>query len=81
MLADGVQEEVQRAAAAGVSTTARAALGFDHLLAGDVEAMRTATRRYAKRQLTWLRKLPDAHLIDATGRTPQDVAAVIHAMI
>ena len=25
------------------------------------------TRRYAKRQLTWLRKLPGAHLIDVTG--------------
>ena len=26
--------------------------------------MKTSTRRYAKRQLTWLRKLPGAHLID-----------------
>jgi tRNA dimethylallyltransferase len=43
--------------------------------------MRTRTRRYAKRQLTWLRKLPGAHLIDTTGRTPEDVAADIHAMI
>ena len=34
------------------------ALGFEELLAGDVEAMKTRTRRYAKRQLTWLRKLP-----------------------
>ena len=32
--------------------------------------MKTRTRRYAKRQLTWLRKLPGAHLIDVTGRTP-----------
>ena len=30
--------------------------------AGDVEAMKTRTRRYAKRQLTWMRKLPGAHL-------------------
>ena len=40
------------------------ALGFQQLLDGDVEAMKTATRRYAKRQLTWLRKLPEAHLVD-----------------
>ena len=59
-----------RADAAGASATARAALGFQELLDGDVEAMRTRTRRYAKRQLTWLRKLPGAHLIDVTGRDP-----------
>jgi tRNA dimethylallyltransferase len=81
MLAAGVQEEVQRAAASGVSSTARAALGFEDLLDNDVEAMRTATRRFAKRQLTWLRKLPNAHVIDTTDRTPEDVADVIHAMI
>ena len=61
--------------------TARRALGFQELLDGDVEAMKTKTRRYAKRQLTWLRKLPGAHLIDITDRTPEDVAAELVAMI
>ncbi len=81
MLEAGVQAEVQRADARGASSTARAALGFQELLDGDPEAMRRRTRRYAKRQLTWLRKLPGAHLIDTTGRMPEDVAAAIHAMI
>jgi tRNA dimethylallyltransferase len=81
MLAAGVIDEVRRADAAGASPTARAALGFDELLHGDVEAMRTHTRRYAKRQLTWLRKLPGAHLIDVTGRAPEDVAAELDGMI
>jgi tRNA dimethylallyltransferase len=81
MLEAGAADEVARADAAGASATARAALGFQQLLDGDVEAMRTRTRRYAKRQLTWLRKLPGAHLIDTTGRTPEDVAADIHGMI
>jgi tRNA dimethylallyltransferase len=81
MLEAGAQQEAERAHAAGASATARAALGFQQLLDGDVAAMRTRTRRYAKRQLTWLRKLPGAHLIDTTGRTPEDVAADIHAMI
>jgi tRNA dimethylallyltransferase len=81
MLEHGVQREVQQADADHASATARAALGFAELLAGDVAAMRTRTRRYAKRQLTWLRKLPKAHLIDSTGRTPEDIAADIHAMI
>ena len=43
--------------------------------------MKRNTRRYAKRQLTWMRKLPDAHLIDVTGRAPDDVAAELHGMI
>ncbi len=81
MLQQGVQEEVVNAAARHASVTARAALGFEELLNGDTEAMRTRTRRYAKRQLTWLRKLANAHVIDITGRTPEDVAATIHGMI
>jgi tRNA dimethylallyltransferase len=76
-----VTQEVRAADAAGASATARAAVGFQELLDGDVEAMRTRTRRYAKRQLTWLRKLPGAHLIDVTGRTPEDVAAELIAII
>ncbi len=43
--------------------------------------MKTNTRRYAKRQLTWLRKLPGAHLVDMTDRGPEDVAAELVAMI
>jgi tRNA dimethylallyltransferase len=40
--------------------------------------MKTQTRRYAKRQLTWMRKLAGVTLIDVTGRTADDVAAEIH---
>ncbi len=81
MLEAGVEDEVRTADAAGASPTARKALGFQELLDGDIEAMRTRTRRYAKRQLTWLRKLPNAHLIDVTQRTPEDVAAELDGMI
>jgi tRNA dimethylallyltransferase len=81
MVQAGAVEEVRRAHEAGASSTARAALGFDALLRGDVEAMKTATRRYARRQITWMRKLPGVQLIDVTDRTPQDVAAEVHAMI
>ena len=77
MLAAGVKEEVRAAAAARASPTARAAVGFRELLEGDHEAMRRNTRRYARRQMTWLRKLPGAQLIDTTGRAPEDVAAQI----
>jgi tRNA dimethylallyltransferase len=80
MVAAGAEAEVRRADAAGASRTARAALGFEELLTGDVEGMTRRTRNYAKRQLTWLRRLPDAHLIDVTGRDAGSVAAEIEAL-
>jgi tRNA dimethylallyltransferase len=77
MVAAGAVAEVRRADAAGASRTARAALGFTELLKGDITGMKTRTRRYAKRQLTWMRKLPGAELVDVTGRDPADVAAAL----
>lgn len=74
MLADGVQSEVLRARAAGASGTARKALGFDEMLSGDIEGMKRRTRNYARRQLTWMRKLAGVVVIDRTGATAEDVA-------
>ena len=81
MVRDGAAEEARAAAAAGASPGARQALGFDELLRGDLAAMQTRTRRYAKRQLTWLRKLPAGLALDVTGREPAAVAADIHAAL
>jgi tRNA dimethylallyltransferase len=80
MLAAGAQDEVRRAHAAGASATARKALGFEELLTGDVEAMKRRTRNYARRQLTWMRKLAAIHTIDTTGRSPADVAGEVIAL-
>jgi tRNA dimethylallyltransferase len=77
MVAAGVVEQVRAAHRAGASTTARAALGFDELLAGDVDAMKRRTRNYAKRQLTWMRKLADAELVDVTGRMAAETADLV----
>jgi tRNA dimethylallyltransferase len=77
MVAAGVEDEVRRADAAGASQTARVALGFEELLRGAVDAMKQRTRNFARRQLTWLRKLPDVELVDVGGRTPEEVAASI----
>jgi tRNA dimethylallyltransferase len=77
MVAAGAAEEVRAAHAAGASRTARAALGFQELLEGDVDAMKRRTRNYAKRQLTWMRKLSGIHVIDVTGREPADLAEEI----
>jgi tRNA dimethylallyltransferase len=77
MVAAGAADEVRRAAAAGASPTARKALGFDELLRGDVEAMKRRTRNYAKRQLTWMRRLEHAHLVDAAADPADRVLALI----
>ena len=81
MVAAGAAAEVRAADAAGASRTARAALGFAELLADDVDAMKRRTRRYAKRQLTWMRKLAAVELIDLTGRDPGSAAAEIAASL
>jgi tRNA dimethylallyltransferase len=81
MVAAGAAEEVARAHAAGASPSVRQALGFAELLEGDVDAMRRRTRRYAKRQLTWLRKLPDTLTIDLTANDPQSAAAEVRSAL
>jgi tRNA dimethylallyltransferase len=77
MVAAGAAEEVRRAEEAGASVTALKALGYRELLAGDVEAMKRRTRQYARRQLTWMRKLAGVRVIDVTGRAPEEVAREI----
>jgi tRNA dimethylallyltransferase len=67
-------DEVRAADAAGASPTARKALGFEELLAGDVEAMKRKARRLARRQLTWMRKLPGVNVLDTTRREPRELA-------
>jgi tRNA dimethylallyltransferase len=80
MLAEGVREEVLRAHGAGASATARKALGFEELLLGDVESMKRHTRNYARRQLTWMRKLAEVRLLELTDLSPERAAEEIVAM-
>ncbi|HEY3435419.1 MAG TPA: isopentenyl transferase family protein [Solirubrobacterales bacterium] len=77
IVAGGAAEEARRADALGPGRTARKALGFDELLAGDVEAMKQRSRNYARRQLTWMRKIPDLRWIDRTGISDAEVAQQI----
>ena len=80
MVSAGAGDEARRAEAAGASATARKALGFQELLAGDVAAMKRGTRGYAKRQLTWMRKLRGVHELDVTDRDPDAVAREIEVL-
>jgi tRNA dimethylallyltransferase len=77
----GAWEAARIAEALGPSRTARKALGFDELLAGDVEAMKKRSRNYARRQLTWMRKIPNLRRIDRAGRADAEVAAEIAAAL
>lgn len=74
MVAAGAAEEARRADALGPGRTARKALGFDELLAGDLETMKKRSRNYARRQLTWMRKIPALHRIDRTNLSDAGVA-------
>jgi tRNA dimethylallyltransferase len=67
IVAAGALDEVKRAEALGPGRTVRKALGFDELLAGDIETMKKRSRNYARRQLTWMRKIPDVYSVDLTG--------------
>jgi tRNA dimethylallyltransferase len=77
MVTSAAADEARRAAATGASRTARAALGFEELLAGDPRGMKRAHRHYARRQLTWMRRMEDVVVVDRTGRDDADVAAEI----
>jgi tRNA dimethylallyltransferase len=77
MVREGAIEEVVRADDGGASATARKALGFRELLVGDIEGMKRHSRQYARRQLTWMRKLGGVHLIDLSELGADEAAAEI----
>jgi tRNA dimethylallyltransferase len=77
IVAAGAAEEARRADALGPGRTARKALGFDEVLAGDLETMKKLSRNYARRQLTWMRKIPNLVAIDRTGLSDAEVASRI----
>ncbi|MGA9635048.1 MAG: tRNA (adenosine(37)-N6)-dimethylallyltransferase MiaA [Solirubrobacterales bacterium] len=85
MIAGGATGEARAALEAGPSRTARAALGFEQLVSDidaapsreAIESIKAAHRSYARRQLTWMRRMEGVELIDRTERDDGDVAAEI----
>ena len=65
MIAGGATGEARAALEAGPSRTARAALGFEQLVSDidaapsreAIESIKAAHRSYARRQLTWMRRM------------------------
>jgi tRNA dimethylallyltransferase len=74
IVAGGGEEEARRADALGPGRTARKALGLGEILAGDLETMKRRSRNYARRQLTWMRKIPNLTTIDRTHLTDAETA-------
>ncbi|MBE0476736.1 MAG: tRNA (adenosine(37)-N6)-dimethylallyltransferase MiaA [Coriobacteriia bacterium] len=92
MVAAGLLDEVRALLDAGYreALTAAQAIGYKELVPvaegradlGDaVEAVKLATRRYAKRQLTWFRADPRVRWVDATGLAPGGVLAQALALL
>jgi tRNA dimethylallyltransferase len=77
MAASGAGEEARAALEGGASRTARAALGFEGFIRGDLDAVKSAHRGYARRQLTWMRRMEGVCVIDRSGRDDRQVAAEI----
>ena len=89
MLAAGAAEQARALAERGVSRTARAALGFEQLLEGHdaapppeaVDAIKAAHRRYARRQLTWMRRMEHVRVFDRTGLSDRSTAERIEPLL
>ena len=81
MVASAAGDEARRAAASGASRTARAALGFEDLMNGNPRAMKRGHRQYARRQLTWMRRMEDVVVVDRTARDDADVAEKILGLL
>ena len=88
MFQSGLLDEVVRLIKQGYGEGCKGfeALGYRHaaaVLAGQstvdqaVELTKRDTRRYAKRQLTWFRKEPDMHWVQAPGETPEALEQVL----
>jgi tRNA dimethylallyltransferase len=86
MMAAGLLAEVQHLLEGGyrVALTAAQAIGYKELvpviegavaLADAVAVIKQASRRYAKRQLTWFRADPRIVWLDVTGSTASEASA------
>jgi len=83
MFEAGVQEEVERALAGPISTTARQALGLDEVATlpreEAIAAIVVRTRRYAAYQRKWMRRIPGIAMVGA-DRPPGEIADDIVAL-
>ena len=67
IVASGAVEEVRRAEQAGPRARRARRSASTSCSAGDIELMKKRSRNYARRQLTWMRKIPNLRRIERTG--------------
>jgi tRNA dimethylallyltransferase len=77
----GAPEEARALLAGPLSRTAAAAIGLDAFASRDREAVVREHRRLARRQMTWMRKMPGIELVDAGAGDPAVAAQRIEAML
>lgn len=70
-------EEAHAVLGSNPSRTAAAAIGLDEFVTGDLERIKAQHRAYAKRQITWMKKMPEIELIERRGRSDADLARLI----
>ena len=92
MIRLGLQDEVQSLVDNGLGNTltARQAIGYKELLAcldgrcsldDAMASIKQATRRYAKRQMTWFKADPRVHWLNAQDKTPEALADEVEALM
>ena len=92
MFADGLLDEVAALREHGLEQgrTARAAIGYSQALEvlrgtstvdDAVEATGIATRKYARRQVSWFRRYAEAHVLDVTGNDRGDLSALARRIV
>jgi tRNA dimethylallyltransferase len=78
---DGMQLAAQAEAEAldskGLGRTASAAIGLEEFRSGDLDSIKAQHRAYAKRQITWMRKIPGVELVERDDDSDAEVAARI----
>jgi tRNA dimethylallyltransferase len=84
MFGAGVEEEVRRALAGPLSTTARKVLGLDEVASlpreQAIDALVVRTRRYAAYQRKWMRRIPGLVRVRA-DRPPEEAADEIMTLV
>jgi tRNA dimethylallyltransferase len=69
--------EAEELASKEVGRTAGAAIGLRGFLTDDLDSIKAQHRAYAKRQITWMKKIPGLELVERRGDSDAEVAARI----
>lgn len=77
MARGGAGEEAAAALAAGASRTARAAIGFQEFIDGDLKKVVSLHRRYGRRQMTWMRRMDGVTVFERSGRSDRELAGAV----